>query len=243
MKKTAILSIILVLSLFTLTNCDDDKSEVIETLDGEKSTVKKFEQTYETAIESMSRMQNIEKKNLMEIISKDIDELDEQLKPFNYQFQKKNFYENYRNKMMIKLAADKSGFSNRQDIKNILKYVEMETIAQLYMQEQVEKKIKITDEDAQEECKRLRDRDPRVKALTLDRCIQIGRGSLKQQESNTAIPKALERIKEGIAIKHNEKFDLEQYLKSGLPESLKMKDANKPEEKSSSEPAKDVQPK
>ena len=132
---------------------------------------------------------------------------------------------------MIKTAADKSGFTTRADIKNIVKYLEMQTISQLYITEQVEKKIKITDEDASNKCKDLREKDPRMKSVTLDRCLQIGRGVLKQEESQKILPKVLERVKEGISIKHNEKFDLEQYLKTGGDKS-----ESKPETKTEEKP-------
>ena len=235
MKFKLILINLIILSVISFAGCEDDSSSVIETLDGEKITVKNFETTYETAIESMSRMQNVEKENLIKIVSTDIDELDEQLKSVNYQFQPKNFYDNYRNMYMIKAAADKSGFSTRADIKNIAKYLEMQTISQLYIQEQVEKKIKITDEDATVKCKELREKDPRMKSVTLDRCLQIGRGVLKQEETQKILPKVLERVKEGISIKHNDKFDLEQYLKTG-PSILKKEATNKESEKTDSKP-------
>lgn len=235
MKFKLILINLVILSILSFSGCEDDNSSVIETLDGEKLTVKKFETTYETALESMSRMQNVEKENLIKIVSTDIDELDEQLKAVNYQFQPKNFYDNYRNMYMIKAAADKSGFSTRADIKNIVKYLEMQTVSQLYIQEQVEKKIKITDEDATAKCKELRERDARMKSVTLDRCLQIGRGVLKQEESQKILPKVLERVKEGISIKHNDKFDLEQYLKTG-PGILKKESKEKDSEKSEPKP-------
>lgn len=222
------------MSIFNFAGCNDDTSSVIEILDGEKITVKKFETMYETALESMSRMQNVEKENLIKIVSSDIDELDEQLKSVNYQFQPKNFYDNYRNMYMIKSAADKSGFSTRADIKNIVKYLEMQTISQLYIQEQVEKKIKISDEDSSNKCKELREKDPRMKSVTLDRCLQIGRGVIKQEESQKILPKVLERVKEGISIKHNDKFDLDQYLKTG-PSILK-KETKENEKSSESKP-------
>jgi len=235
MKFKLILINLIILSVFNFVGCEDDNSSVIETLDGEKLTVKKFETTYETAIESMSRTQNVEKENLIKIVSTDIEELDEQLKSINYQFQPKNFYDNYRNMYMIKTAADKSGFTTRADIKNIVKYLEMQTISQLYITEQVEKKIKITDEDASNKCKDLREKDPRMKSVTLDRCLQIGRGVLKQEESQKILPKVLERVKDGISIKHNEKFDLEQYLKTG-PSILKKDAKEKEGDKSESKP-------
>jgi hypothetical protein len=206
---------ITILLIGFLWNCGDD-SPHIESLNGEKITVKRFESAYEAAIETMSRMQNIEKKNLLEFISKDIDEVPEQFQSLNYQFQKKNFYENYRNMLMVKLAADKSGFTSRQDIKEILDQVTMQTVSQLYVQEQVEKKITISDEEAKEECERLRGQNSQLAAMPIDKCMMLGRGNLKRVRSQEVLPKVMERIKEGVSIKHNEKFDLDAYLKSDI---------------------------
>jgi len=113
---------------------------------------------------------------------------------------------------MIKLAAEKSGFTSRQDIKDILDVMEMQTISQLYVQEQVEKKIKITDDEAKAECERLRAQNPKIVSMPIDKCIMLGRGNLKRIRSQEILPKVMERIKEEVVIKHNEKFDLDAYL-------------------------------
>ncbi len=89
MKKNSILIFVSILTAF-FASCGDN-SEVIETLDGNKITVNSFEDTYNVAIDAMSRVQNIEKENLLEFISKDISEVPEQMRALNYQFQKKNF--------------------------------------------------------------------------------------------------------------------------------------------------------
>jgi hypothetical protein len=222
-----LLIIFLALNIF---NCDDN-SQVIETLDGDKLTVKKFERAYETAIESMSRMQNVEKENLIKIISKDRSEIsgDDQIGLQLYeQFQKKNFYETYRNALMVKKAADKSGFTSRADIKDIIAFAEMQTVNQLYITEQVEKKIQISEEEVKAKVEELR-RDPKFKNEPLDRLTQYARGYIKAQASREQLPKVYERVKEGISIKHNDKFDLDQYFKSGIPENLKKLNESKTE--------------
>lgn len=218
MKNTFILLIL----LFFI-GCEE--SPVIETINGEKITVKKFEDFYGTAIESMSRMQNIEKKNLIEFIAKDINEVPDQFKSLNYQFKKKNFYENYKQMLITKSVAEKSGFAKRPDIQAILKQVEMQTITTLYIQEQVEKKIQISDEEAMAECEKLRKENGGLTNLTLDKCMMVGRGSLKEQRSKEILPRVLERIKEGVTIKHNEKFELDSYLNKDFNAAEISKDA------------------
>jgi len=208
----------LLISLFAfflnLNSCKEDNSQLIESIGSEKITTNVIKQAFETEIEYFSRVQNLEKKNLLEIINKDVEELDEQLKPIQQKFQKKNFYDNFRNAVIVRSAAEKTGFTSRPEIKDILKYIEGQTIAQLYIQEEIEKKIKISDEDAQNECSRLRGTDKRFASLPLDKCILIARGYLKSNQSNAEFQRVMERIKERVEIKHNDKFDLDQYLKN-----------------------------
>lgn len=209
MKKNSILISILI-SFFA--SCGDN-SEVIETLDGNKITVNSFEDTYNVAVDAMSRVQNIEKENLLEFISKDISEVPEQMRALNYQFQKKNFYDQYRDMMITTIAAEKDGFTKRDDIKKILKFQEMQIVSQLYVMHLVESKIKISEEEAMEECQKLRSKEPQINSLPIDRCILFARAKLKKDKSQEILPKVLERIKEQIAIKHNDKFDLDAFLK------------------------------
>ncbi|EMO54525.1 lipoprotein LipL31 [Leptospira noguchii] len=209
MKKNIIL--IFILTAF-FAGCGDN-SEVIETLDGNKITVNSFEDTYNVAIDAMSRVQNIEKENLLEFISKDIAEVPEQMKALNYQFQKKNFYDQYRDMMITTIAAEKDGFTKRDDIKKILKFQEMQIVSQLYVMHLVESKIKISEEEAMEECQKLRSKEPQISSLPIDRCILFARAKLKKDKSQEILPKVLERIKEQVAIKHNDKFDLDAFLK------------------------------
>lgn len=186
---------------------------MIETLDGNKITVNGFEDTYNVAVDAMSRVQNIEKENLLEFISKDISEVPEQMRALNYQFQKKNFYDQYRDMMITTIAAEKDGFTKRDDIKKILKFQEMQIVSQLYVMHLVESKIKISEEEAMEECQKLRAKEPQIGSLPIDRCILFARAKLKKDKSQEILPKVLERIKEQVSIKHNDKFDLDAFLK------------------------------
>ncbi|WP_061270909.1 lipoprotein LipL31 [Leptospira interrogans] len=214
MKKNSILIFVSILTAF-FASCGDN-SEVIETLDGNKITVNSFEDTYNVAIDAMSRVQNIEKENLLEFISKDISEVPEQMRALNYQFQKKNFYDQYRDMMITTIAAEKDGFTKRDDIKKILKFQEMQIVSQLYVMHLVESKIKISEEEAMEECQKLRSKEPQISSLPIDRCILFARAKLKKDKSQEILPKVLERIKEQVAIKHNDKFDLDAFLKKKI---------------------------
>ena len=131
--------------------------------------------------------------------------------------------------IMTRIVAEKSGFTSQPHIKAILDQMQTQAINSLYIQEQVEKKIKITDEEAKAECEYIRSQSREAAALPVDRCLLIGRGRLKQARSQEVLPKVMERIKEGVTIKHNEKFDLEAFLN----------DKNIPSKANDEEPKKD----
>lgn len=208
MKK--ILPLFVFLASCALVQCSDS-SPVIETLDNHKITVKDFEAAYDTALDSISRLQNIEKKTLLEFIEKDISEVPPNFQDLNYQLQKKNFYQTYRQMIMTRLVAEKNGFISRPDVAEVIKQVEMQTIAQMYVSEQVEKKIQITEEQALAECERMRKLDRNFN-LTIDKCKTFAKAQLKQMQTREYLPLVVERIKEEVSIKRNEKFDLDAYL-------------------------------
>ena len=54
--------------IFIILNCNEDNSQLIETIGGEKITTNRIKSAFETEIEYFSRMQNLEKKNLIESV-------------------------------------------------------------------------------------------------------------------------------------------------------------------------------
>ncbi|MCZ8343015.1 MAG: lipoprotein LipL31 [Leptospira sp.] len=200
------------LLVFTFIVSCSDSSPVIETLEGHKITVKEFETAYDTALDSISRLQNIEKKTLLEFVEKDISEVPAQFQDLNFQLQKKNFYQTYRQMIMTKIVAEKSGYTSRSDVAEVLRQVEMQTIAQMYVSEQVEKKVQISDEQAKAECERMRGANRDIAALTIDKCLAYAKANIKQIQTRELLPQVVERIKEEVTIKRNDKFDLDAYL-------------------------------
>ncbi|GBF49210.1 hypothetical protein LPTSP4_07200 [Leptospira ryugenii] len=223
MSLTNKLTILFSLFIFVV-HCGDD-SAVIETLDGHKITVKDFEAQYDTALNSISRLQNIDKKTLIEFIEKSPEEVPPQFREFNLQLQKKNFYQTYRQMVMTQIVAEKKGYTSRPDVQEVLKQVQMQTIAQMYVSEEVDKKIRISDDQIKAECERLRGLDKNISNLTIDKCLQFAQTQLKGQQSREELPLVVERIKEEVTIKRNDKFDLDAYL------APKKKVEPKPEEK------------
>ncbi|MCX7998472.1 MAG: lipoprotein LipL31, partial [Leptospiraceae bacterium] len=158
------------------------------------------------------------------IINKDPKELPKEMQSIHYQFQKANFYENYYRDMLITAkAAEKSGFTNRPEVKRMLEFMKLQYISQIYLMEEFEKRFKVTDEEVKAECEELRKKNMQLASRPISDCLNYARASLKLKYMSENQAKIRERIKEGISVKRNENFDLEEYLKnsqtSSKPES------------------------
>ncbi|MGJ4788400.1 lipoprotein LipL31 [Leptospira koniambonensis] len=210
--KRLYFSLTLLLSFFSFAYCGDG-TPVIESIDGNKITISSFESALDTALDSLSRTQNIEKKNVIKFLfieeESKVPQAFLQLRP---EFKKRRFFDRYHEMMVVKSAADKSGFSKRSDIKEILKFQEMQLIYGMYIAEQIESRIKISEQDLAQGCQELRTKYKQAESLTLEQCYDAARAQIKGRKSEEIYKSVLDRIKETVAIKHNEKFDLEKYL-------------------------------
>ncbi len=209
--KRLFVSLSVLFFLILLANCGDG-SPVIESIDGNKVTTASFETAYDTALDTLSRTQNIEKKNIIKFLTESEDKVPQGFLALRNEFKKRRFFENYRQMLVIKAAADKGGFSKRNDIKEILKFQEMQLISNMYITEQIESRIKITEQELEAGCKDLRTKYKQAEALTIEQCYDAVRAQIKGEKSKVVYQSVLDRIKEGVSIKHNDKFDLEKYL-------------------------------
>ncbi|TGJ99378.1 lipoprotein LipL31 [Leptospira semungkisensis] len=227
--KRLFVSLTVIFSFIAYANCGDG-TPVIESIDGNKVTTASFEAAYDTALDTLSRTQNIEKKNIIKFLTESEDKVPQSFLVLRNEFKKRRFFENYRQMLVIKAAADKSGFSKRSDIKEILKFQEMQLISNMYITEQIESRIKITEQELEAGCKELRAKYKQAESLTIEQCYDAVRAQIKGEKSKTVYQSVLDRIKEGVSIKHNDKFDLEKYLDQEFtfPDSKKGEAASTP---------------
>lgn len=209
--KRLYFSLTLLLSFFSFAYCGDG-TPVIESIDGNKITTAGFESAFDTALDTLSRTQNIEKKNVIKFLTEEESKVPQSFLQLRNEFRKRKFFDRYHEMMVVKAAADKSGFSKRSDIKEILKFQEMQLIYGMYIAEQIESRIKITEQELNEGCQELRAKYKQAESLTLEQCYDAARAQIKGRKSEEVYKSVLDRIKETVAIKHNDKFDLEKYL-------------------------------
>lgn len=208
--------IIMLITTILIKGCKE-KGNIIETIGKDNITTTTFETYYETYIEKASRLANAEKKTLYELMCNPekvpqdpaIQELIAGLYP-------ENAYQKYREMKIIEQAAKQEGYDKKPTIKNILEQVLLETLVNLYIQEKMQEKIKVSSEQIEKRCEDLRKQDKRFVALTIEQCLKIAEASLKQDLIRQEYPKIINEIKESVQIKKNTQFDKDKYLKEDI---------------------------
>lgn len=211
------LSILLFAVVAGLVACKD-RGKVIETIGKDTITTDKFESYYSTYIEKASRLANADKETLYKLMCNPeqippdpaIRELIGGLIP-------ENNYEKFRDMKIIEQAALNESFQDRPVIKEILEQVYMETLVNLYVQEKIQEKIKISETEKEQKCNDLRkERPDQMAGLTLDQCLKVAERFLKMEIVQREYPKIIEGIKESVQIKKNNEFDRDNFLKNDM---------------------------
>ncbi|MCS7204542.1 MAG: hypothetical protein NZ853_02475 [Leptospiraceae bacterium] len=214
--KTKIHLIIFIFIFIVLAFCKE-KGVNIETIGKDSITTQDFETYYETYIEKASRLANAEKKTLYELmcnperIPQDpaIQELIMGLYP-------ENAYQKFREMKIVEQAAKLEKFDQKPVIKNIIEQVRLETLVNLYIQEKMQEKIKISQEQVERKCEELRKKDPRILNLSIDDCLKISEAYLKNEIIRAEYPRLINEIKESVQVKKNNEFNREQYLRNEI---------------------------
>ncbi len=208
---------LLILSLLILVISCKEKGTSIEVIGKDNITTSDFETYYETYIEKASRLANAEKKTLYELMcSPEKIPQDPAIQELIAGLYPENSYQKFREMKIIEQAAKLEGYDQRPIIKNILEQVRLETLVNLYIQEKIQGKIKISTEQIEKGCEELRLKDKRIQALPVDQCLKIAEAYVKNEIVRNEYPKIINEIKESVQVKKNASFDKEKYLKDDI---------------------------
>ena len=178
---------VLALSLSLVTSCE--QGEVIEDIGNHSVTTAEFEEHYNTSVEIATRISNAEKDTLYKLICNPSLAPNAQYQDMAIQLQPRQNYQQFRDSRIVEIVAEEEGFLNRPIVQQILEHTKRTTIAQLYLHEKVWERIKISEEDKQNACQELRQKDPaRVGPLPLDDCLKVAEGMLKSQKYRREVP-------------------------------------------------------
>lgn len=189
----------------------------IEQIGKENITTTKFETYYETYIEKASRLANAEKKTLFELMcNPEKVPNDPAVQEMILGLEPKNSYQKYREMKIIEQAAKTEGFDKKPIIKNILEQIMLETLVNLYIQEKMQGKIKVSDSQIEKKCQELRKQDKRIESLNVEQCLKFAEAVLKQEIVKVEYPKIMNEVKESVQIQKNSEFDKDKYLEEGI---------------------------
>ncbi len=211
------LPILLVAFLAGLAACKD-RGKVIETIGKDTITTAGFENYYATYIEKASRLANADKETLYRLMCNPNQiPPDPAVRDLIAGLVPENNYQKYREMKIVEQAAKSENFHERPVIKSILEQVYLETLVNLYVQEKLQEKIKISETEKEAKCNELRKEMPdRMAGLTLDQCLKVAEGFLKREIVQREYPRIMEGIKESVQIKKNNDFDRDNFLENDM---------------------------
>ncbi len=214
---TAGVLLVALIALFVSTvSCK--QGEVIEQIGDHTITTSDYEEYYTTYLEKAARFAHAEKKTLYKLMCNPdqipsnpiLQDMIGRLKP-------ENNYNEYRRMRMIEQVAMEEGFLDKPVVRKIVEQVVLETVVNLYLNEKMDERIKISLEEKQQKCEELRRQYPdRVGSLPLDTCLYIAEGIIKQSIVQREGPVVQEEITESVSIQKNPKFDRNHYLDEGM---------------------------
>lgn len=212
MKKYSVFLLALLITGFC-----KEKGVEIETIGNDVITTAEFETYYETYIEKASRLANAEKKTLYELMCHP-EKLpqDPAIQELIYGLYPDNSYQKYREMKIVEQAAKLENFDKKPVIKNIIEQVKLETLVNLYIQEKMQEKLKISQQQIEEKCQELRNKDKRVMMLPVDDCLKIAEAYLKNEIVRAEYPRLINEIKETVQVKRNQQFDRDKFLREEI---------------------------
>lgn len=193
---------------YNVSGCN--QGDVIESIGNDGITTADFESYYEAEIEKISRMNNVKKKQLYEMIC------DPRMDGKKI-FQPKNVYEKYRQSRIILSVANEENFLEDPRIQQIIENARNEAIAQLFVNQKFSEIVKISEDDKDKTCQDLRSREPaRFGPLPIEDCKREAEKFLMAKLYRENAMKIQNDIKERVKIDLNKDFDKDEYLISGV---------------------------
>ena len=135
--------------------------------------------------------------------------------PLSAALKPENHYAQYRDTLIIAQVAKEEGFLEKPEVKLMMEQSRLQTIAQLYINEKIMQKVKISQKDKLKTCQELRVQEPsKMAPLSLEDCLDVSAGVLKRRRAKEKGAEILGEVKERIAVKKNENFDRDAYLEA-----------------------------
>ncbi|MCP5503423.1 MAG: hypothetical protein H7A25_26220 [Leptospiraceae bacterium] len=191
-----------------------EDTSLIEDIAGKKLTVNSFEKAYIRALDSFARTRNMDPEDFYLLVRSPETSLPPEYKNFQMQFNKPNFYLSYRQMLMVQADAEKSGFVGEAHTRKTLEHLRLQTAANYFLQEKINKSLNIQKEEAEKECSFIRQEKKTYKKIDNSICLAIGRTVVRQKKSGVVFSAYLNHLREGVSIEQNDSLDIENILRN-----------------------------
>lgn len=188
MKNLFIKSItcfLLLSSTTLLWQCSSDSSNWVFKIDGKKYTENDLNSAYNGLI-SLVEMQlggTVTKEQLLEYIEAPEKASDPMMQQQLRGLQKENFLETYKQLILMQTEAEKSGFTDKKEVKSIMAMQNLQMLGNLYTFEKVDPaSISISEADATSYLEELRKQRPEVKRIPITQALELAKQQIMQQE-------------------------------------------------------------
>jgi hypothetical protein len=195
------------------------KGEKIEEIDSETVTTQDYNDYYSAYLNKIQYFAGIDRKTLSNMVCHP-DQIpnDSAIQDLINKIFPENNFEEFHHMKIVAEVAKKEGFEDRPMIKGIMDQVALDSLIRIYMQDKINERIKITDEQINQQCQELRKQFPReMQSVSIERCREIAEVRLRKMSQKTEEEKLVSDIKDGANFKRNQKFDRNEYLKNNMP--------------------------
>ena len=214
--RKKISNLIVILSIIGLLAVGCDKGEKIEEIAGYTVYSKEYEKSYRAAVNFANYLAGDDREGLYRTVCNPSLAPSAEAYQLASGLQPENHYNQFRELVMISRVAEKEGFLDDPEIKEILELTRLQTIAQLYLGKKIrEKKYEVTEDEKIKACQELRKKEPeRMASLSASECLEVGEQFVRRQMMQVQSGIIEDDVKELATVKKNAQFDREEFLKN-----------------------------
>lgn len=222
--------------LLTSFACQGDSSPWLWEIDGKKTTVKDFEQAYESHLtlfrDQLQSMAGrvVTKEELEKLLEHPELAGNEQLSAILANTNKERFWDDYQMMKLINVEAKKKGFLKKPEVRQTLQYLEEQYVANMYLTSLLSDiKIDISEQEAVAEWERRRKSIPGYRSIPIDQGIEYVRQQIYQQRLLEKRAEILKKIERSYATKENDDPKAKAFLNQEKVEDKTENPAETPE--------------
>lgn len=213
-KKAFITAGALAASLTLSSGCTPgDSSPWIWNIEGNKITIKQFENAYENYLDLMAMQFQMSTDQLKQLIEDPEMVQEPRMKAVLQNLNKEAYAEQYRTMVLLTMEAEKSGFIKTDENRSKLEFFNQYYTAMLFMNGSIDpESIVVTDDDAIAYWEEIRKKYPQYKQVPISEGVEVAKQQIVQERLYVERQEMTKSILESYKIEKNKEFNLQEYL-------------------------------